>query len=323
MSGLLPEDAGAPRAEDGSTGGSRLVASGAVRPPDEVDALSVDLAIDDFEITMSAGRAEIGSWLTSTVTIRRIGDPSVESLAAGDRLIFLPEDPATFGDHPAVGEAEDGKRRRRREKGEGKAAKKSARRAGKAAKAAKVAKKKEARGEMRSSRRASSEERRGDRWMGDETEPSDVEPSDPALEDRMAAIMAMDTRDLPDRESGSDQTAAVEAHEQSQAVTEPAAEDRGRVKWRGRPAVEEPETVEEPESDGGIGGASEESEDDPNQLWIRALDVARRYDLFGLDRVPIDESLRGQKHEHTWDHRVAAASGAGAHICLICGKIRR
>jgi hypothetical protein len=59
-----------------------------------------------------------------------------------------------------------------------------------------------------------------------------------------------------------------------------------------------------------------------NGVWIKTLDAARRYDVLGLDRVPIDEALRGQKHEHTWDHRVAATSGPGKHICTICGKIR-
>jgi hypothetical protein len=58
-------------------------------------------------------------------------------------------------------------------------------------------------------------------------------------------------------------------------------------------------------------------------VWIRTLDIARRYDILGLDRVPIDVELRGREHEHTWDHRVAASSGAGKHICTICGKIRR
>ena len=60
-----------------------------------------------------------------------------------------------------------------------------------------------------------------------------------------------------------------------------------------------------------------------NGAWIRLIDIARRYDTFGLDRVPIDESLRGQEHQHTWDHRVAATSGLGKHICTICGAIRR
>jgi hypothetical protein len=58
-------------------------------------------------------------------------------------------------------------------------------------------------------------------------------------------------------------------------------------------------------------------------VWLRTLDIARRYDILGLDRVPIDVGLRGREHEHTWDHRVAVSSGPGKHICTICGKIRR
>ncbi len=312
--------AGAPRAEDGSIGDSRLVAFGAVRAPDEVDALSVDLTIDDFEITMSAGRAEIGSWLISTVTIRRIDDASFEFIAEGDRLIFVPEDPATFGDHPAVGEPEDDKRQRRRQKEEVKAAKVSAKQARREAKAAKKA---DDRDEKLNPRRVSSKERQGGRWMGGETEPPEVEPSDPALADRKTAIEAVSAGGLTGRESAPDQAEAIVAYEQSRAVTEPTTEDRRRVKWRRRHAVEESEPDEEREHDGDIGDASEEREDDLNHLWIRTLDMARRYDLFGLDRVPIDENIRGQEHEHTWDHRVAASSGAGAHICMICGKIRR
>lgn len=59
------------------------------------------------------------------------------------------------------------------------------------------------------------------------------------------------------------------------------------------------------------------------RAWIWLLDMARRRDLFGLDRVPIDEGLRGEEHEHTWDHRVAAGGGLASHVCTICGKIRR
>ena len=70
------------------------------------------------------------------------------------------------------------------------------------------------------------------------------------------------------------------------------------------------------------GATPKKSEEKRNGVWIRTLDTARRYDVLGLDRVPIDEDLRGQKHEHTWDHRVAATSGPGKHICTICGKIR-
>ena len=58
-------------------------------------------------------------------------------------------------------------------------------------------------------------------------------------------------------------------------------------------------------------------------MWIRTLDTARHHDFFGLDRVQINEDLRGQVHEHTWDHRVAPKAGPGKHICTICGRIRR
>ncbi|MCL1601320.1 MAG: hypothetical protein M3112_07270 [Actinomycetia bacterium] len=70
------------------------------------------------------------------------------------------------------------------------------------------------------------------------------------------------------------------------------------------------------------GATSKKPEEKRSGVWIRTLDTARRYDVLGLDRVPIDEDLRGKKHEHTWDHRVAATSGPGKHICTICGKIR-
>ncbi len=67
----------------------------------------------------------------------------------------------------------------------------------------------------------------------------------------------------------------------------------------------------------------EEGPAQPNRLWIRTLDLARRYDFLGLDRVPVNESLRGQDHQHTWDHRVAPTSGPGRYICTLCGEIRR
>ena len=63
--------------------------------------------------------------------------------------------------------------------------------------------------------------------------------------------------------------------------------------------------------------------EEPNEgRWIRTLDTARRYGLFSLDRVPVDESLRGSEHRHTYEHRAAATSGPGNHICTICGKVR-
>jgi hypothetical protein len=56
--------------------------------------------------------------------------------------------------------------------------------------------------------------------------------------------------------------------------------------------------------------------------WIRTLDMARRNGFFGLDRVQVAEGLRGQEHQHTFDHGAAAGYGPSKHICTICGKVK-
>lgn len=56
--------------------------------------------------------------------------------------------------------------------------------------------------------------------------------------------------------------------------------------------------------------------------WLRTIDSARRRGIFDLDRVPVNETLRGQEHQHTFDHGTAASSGLVSHICTICGKVR-
>jgi hypothetical protein len=64
------------------------------------------------------------------------------------------------------------------------------------------------------------------------------------------------------------------------------------------------------------------SDDSGRGFRLRILDAARRNDLFNLERVPIDESLRGSEHEHSWEHRVATDTGLASRVCTICGKIR-
>ncbi len=56
--------------------------------------------------------------------------------------------------------------------------------------------------------------------------------------------------------------------------------------------------------------------------WIRTIDTAREYGLFGLDRVPVTAAQRGLEHQHTYNHGAAARSGLGKHLCTVCGKIR-
>jgi hypothetical protein len=57
-------------------------------------------------------------------------------------------------------------------------------------------------------------------------------------------------------------------------------------------------------------------------IWLRTLDRARERGLFGLDRVQVDEGLRGGDHQHTFDHGTAAGYGPSKHICTICGRIK-
>lgn len=78
------------------------------------------------------------------------------------------------------------------------------------------------------------------------------------------------------------------------------------------------------ESSGVAVEAAPERDSWRHRTWIRAIDFARQYDLFGLDRVPINLSQRDDpNHSHTWNHRVAPTGGPGRYLCTICGAIRR
>jgi hypothetical protein len=238
---------------------------------------------------MDADGAELGRWPATAVAIRRFGKTAFEFVAEGDRLIFTPDDPAAFGDSPiAVGQDVDfdGRKRRRSKKG------------------------------------------------SDGTGPQPVMDEDSFEEQRSAAREAKQqpTRPRAGKRSRRHRTAAAEpagpdldrldvAPDAPPAVTEPADTTVDKA----------PQPIDATLSDGPRERVSPEVDDTPstkltartNRLWIRALDIARKYDTFGLDRVPIDANLRGREHQHTWDHRVAATSGLGQHICTICGAIRR
>ena len=167
--------------------------------------------------------------------------------------------------------------------------------------------------------RDSTDEKRRFRRRTAVQEPSKEKPSKPSRQDRKAAAKvaraeAARAEGVPVPRS-SDPGAMAAASDAEQPADDPApSEARRRRKPRLGRKVRDPESDETP---------SKGSKEMLTGAWIRALDTARRYDMFGLDRVPIDEGLRGQEHEHTWDHRVAVSSGVGKHVCTICGKIRR
>ena len=133
-------------------------------------------------------------------------------------------------------------------------------------------------------------------------EPSKEKPSKPSRRDRKAAAAAAraEAVPVPPRVRPTPTAAPSLARRDSEPPTEPRKRDPG------------PDEA-----------PSRRFKDRRNRAWLRTLDTARKYDIFGLDRVPVNKGLRGQQHQHTWDHRVAPPSGPGQRICTICGGIRR
>jgi hypothetical protein len=287
----------ASRSEDGPTGGSVAVVSGSIRSPDEADALSVELSISDTEITMRADGTELGSWHTTAVDIRRIDATGFAFAAEGDRLIFIPDDPVAFGDSPIVGGrgSDTGNRKGRTSKKDSDDAE------------PRLAWDEDSTGEERHPRRRAASESpnekpsRRSRYRRKTTEKiADVEAIGPEMAPvPPSAVPEPIDRALDGEESVSD-----------------AASPTGRGQHQSRHTRPVP-------SQGFDDALPGEPRERRRSAWLGALDIARRYDAFGLDRVPVDEGLRGHEHQHTWDHRVASSSGLGAHVCTICGAIRR
>lgn len=277
------------RDADDAVGSDLVVFSGSLRSPQEADALTVELGFQGGEITMHAADTELGRWPATAVDIRRFGKTAFEFTAEGDRLIFTPDDPATFGDRLVVldqdDETDNRKRRRSKKRLEEDKPKlvvdddllEEQRTAG--LEAGQEPAKRRARKRSRRHRTAAEEP------AGFEPDRLDIGPVAPSAVPELRQTMAGD------------------AH---QSIDITSSDDR-----------REPESPEDEHA------RSADLKERINATWIRAIDLARKYDTFGLDRVPIDTSLRGQEHEHTWDHRVAATSGLGQHICTICGAIRR
>jgi len=285
------------RVEDEPLGGSVVVFSGSLRSPHEPDALSVKLSIRGSEITMHADDTELGSWPTTAVDVRRFGGAAFEFIAEGDRLIFTPDDPAAFGDSPIVGRHDadaGGRKRRKSKKGSQKAE-------------PKLAWDQDHPEEERHARPGAAQESPKDRprKRSRRRRSAAAEPAGTKAASLDAVPIAPPTEPEPIDATSSDSEPATD--------TTPSDGRRQRKSRHKRP-------VPGPEGDD---AQSSEPKAKGNGAWIRALDIARKHDTFGLDRVPIDVSLRGGEHQHTWDHRVAATSGLGKHICTICGAIRR
>ena len=291
---MLRRRARASRSEDGPVGNPVTVASGSIRSPDEADALSVKLSIWDTKITMRSDGMELGSWPATAVDVRRLNSTAFEFIAEGDRLIFTPDDAAAFGDSPIVGRHGDSNGNRK----------------------GRASKKKSDDAEPGLARDpVSADKTRRLRWRTAqeslEEKPSKLSRRDRKVADAKAA--GIEAVPVPPSTVPGSIDAAMDDERPVANAESPNGHGQGNS--RHEHPVPDPEL--------GVASSKEPREKLSSRAWIRALDVARRYDTFGLDRVPIDEGLRGQEHQHTWDHRVAVSSGLGAHICTLCGAIRR
>jgi hypothetical protein len=248
------------------------VVPGSIRTPDETDALGVELTLDGSEIALHADGSELGRWASEVVEIRQIDATSFEFIAEGDRLIFLPDDPAAFGIIPIARgvDAESGRRK-------GRQAKRSKDHA-------------DEHGVPPSSGASAAGEN-----------PKAKKRPKPAKVKKQSKPANVKKRPKP-----------AKVKKQSKPANVKKRPKPAKAKKQPKPAKakKQPKPAKEPRAE-------------RTGVWLRTLDMARRYDLLGLDRVPVDVELRGGEHQHTWDHRVAATSGAGKHICTLCGRIRR
>lgn len=289
------------------------VVSGSIRTPDDPSALAVKLSIWETEVTMRADGKELGHWPAEAVAIKPIDAFSFEFTAEGDNLIFQPDNPDEFKEHPIV--AGNGAGRRRKRKRSSKPAPEpqpTELRWDESTEAEANLRKKSIRAA------AASKAKAAEPASATPKRPGTPKPERPSRKDRRAAARAA-------KESIA---AAAAARKVSVPVVEydtaSAAPPRRAVVQETEPQVQpqkaQPKRRERPSRER---RADSSFADMRHRAWIASLDFARRYDLFGLDRVPVNEALRGKAdHAHTWDHRVAPKSGPGSFICTICGAIR-
>lgn len=167
------------------------------------------------------------------------------------------------------------------------------------------------------------------RWRKPKKKPKDTEPglgrrsavqeppkkksTKPTRQDRKASAETARAEVAPIPPTTVSSPIAATPEGKQPEVDAAPAKTRRQSKLRRNRAVQGPELGETP---------SKGPKDKRNGVWIRTLDMARDHNILGLDRVPVDEDLRGREHQHTWDHGVAAPYGPGKHICTICGKIK-
>jgi len=286
--------------DEASRASSVTVVKGTITTADDPTALDVKLSIWATEITMRADGSELGNWPTGAVVIRPIDAFNFEFIAEGDQLVFTPSNPEEFARLPVVAGGEGGSKRRRR---------------------------------SRSAKKKSSDQPPSLKW--DETTDAEAQlrrkQADRGRSDRLSKEKEQTKQPKRTKPTRAERRAAKAA----ERTTGPSASEPGpdREEWIGQFGEVETPANSEPDAPRAAAPAAHSSVaiepmPDKESLRHRALigciDFARRYDLFGLDRVQVTPEQRGDpNHSHTWNHRVAPTSGPGKYICTICGAFRR
>ena len=327
------------------------VYAGALRDPNESGALTVTLSVWSDQIVMHNDDVELGEWSRGSVRIIPLDSSSYEFVAEGDRLIFIPDDRAEF-DAVATPSVPSGSPQaadqRKMSKSRSGSAKKTSRSTvarvtsaipssatTKRIKKAKQPKKTKAAAAATASEPSQSTTKKPKRIRTRAARASDTSaahtdtPSRPwrraktkptAQQDPKPATSAEPRQPVvPDvTPSGGAVATTIRRNTAVEAEVDGPKKQRRSLKAR-RAKVSSPSggRTEAPAQ----GEATTTGWVKPKR-WIRLIDSVRVYSVFGLDRVPVDTSLRGSEHQHTWDHRAAASSGPSKHICTICGRLK-
>lgn len=307
--------------------------AGALRDPNESGTLSVTLSVWSDQIVMHNDDIELGEWPRDRVRIIPLDSTSYEFVAEGDRLLFTPDDRAAFASvaTPSTSTAAPAQPKRRKPKTTSTTAKKS-----KPAetlspgttKPVKVRKPKRAKAAPKASAPAKSKKPRKPKLTRKKATTSagasTVATEPPAGAKRRSRFRRppRPAADTPTSQDGVSSVrppgAVVAAVATTTAGVEASTKERRSLKVRSLNVA----SVTPGRGKASTSGKTSTRSRAKPKRWIGLIDTVRVYSVFGLDRVPVDVSLRGSEHQHTWDHRAAASSGPSKHICTICGKLK-
>ncbi|MDJ0791558.1 MAG: hypothetical protein QNJ71_06650 [Acidimicrobiia bacterium] len=267
--------------------------TGSIRNPNEDEALTVTLSMHATGFALHADDVALGSWSADEVEIVPLGDRAFEFVAEGDRLIFVPDDLDAF----LTRLNPDATRRKRR---------KRASSSGAGAKPASSP----GDGERPSAS--------GTETTPERDQPRKVPPSRPRPKTRPKPKAKPTTSATAGRQTATAPAATAAAAPRSAGNRKAQIK---AIKLRRKPKPDKQQRAQTQKPAAAVPTTAVADEDREGR-WIRTIDSARRYGLFGLDRVPVDRNLRNQEHRHTYDHRAAATSGPARYVCTICGKVR-